>query len=1712
MNQLYLATHLFSKFIKPISILGLVLLFFTSYGQCPAGLGTGVINVASLPYSATAQTSCGSVDDLNATNTINCGSTTFLGGEDVVYVFTPNFSGQSTITVTSNGTNVALFLYAGCPLTGQGGTCLPAQTTNNGNLTMTPNLVSGTTYYLILDVTATPTPACLSNYNISISSPPAPKDAGVNSIVSPITNFCYTANENIVVQVKNFGTDTLKLSIDTLKLSWSVVGPNNANGQVTLDTGFIAPNATRNVTVQSGFNMSVNGNYTITAATIGSWDQIPGNNSFSNTLSPLGFITASSNPTTINLNTSSTLIGQSNLLNTLLITEIVQERNGLGATAPYPSYITATVFDMVEITNIGSTAVDVSGYTLKYYFGTFLHHTFTFPANTTLSPGQVIVIGEGVGANIAPNFFRSGRTNSNPYNVNSAVGYVLSSPNQILDAVATSGFSFPAISNVTSFDWSGNLSTLAPNISGIRRTGINDDNTSGNWTLSSTTNVMNIGTLNSNITLITSPTISWTGPGSFNQIGNTVTTPNLSPIGTYTYYATINSLGCTFTDSTDVIVIQPITPVADFVANQTIIPSATTINFTDLSTNIPNTWLWSIAPATGWSFVAPSTNASQNPSINFTTPGTYTITLTASNGGGSDTETKTAYIEVIPVYCASTGATGNNDIGNVKVFVGSTNLLNNGTPTPVLSNPTSSQQYSNFVYTIPHADLFKGTTYNFSVSQISNNGTFTSAYVNIFIDLNKDGQFNLPQERVVVMGPTAAPIAPATTATVTGSFTIPVTAIDGYTVMRVVLSAGTNTTLAPCQSSYPNGETEDYLIKIGPSGPTDLTVSAITNPIPLECYSNAEPITVDVTNVGTGVINFATTPALLWWQVTGTNPQSGTFNVNTGTINPNQTISYTVTPNYNMSANGTYNIRAAVTVSGDGNIPNDTTANLTIVNTLITALPYTQNFNIFNPNTIYNTQSGFVANPDNTDQAFRWRVNQNATPTANTGPATGNGAITSRYFYTEADQGTFGSVATLLTPCINLGSLTSPALSFWYHKYGATMGNLYIDVYGNAGWVNNVDSIMGQTHTSTSQPWINRVVNLFQFAGQTVKIRFRAIRGNGATGDMAIDDLFIFNKNLDIAVESLLKPIAPVECRGATDSIIVRLRNDAFENLDLALNPVTLTTDITGSVNTTFTTQVNNGILQPLQTIDVVVSPNFNMSAPQSFYQFDIYTNLQGDTYRFNDSLLNVNAVNPAPIVSASSSLSILCPDSVSQFNTAITTVNLATYTVYQESFNAGAVGWSVTGAPITSQFNITNNFGGPGGTLNGSPFAMSNSTSNTTLVTFTSPIIANASNNDTLRLRFQQRYQFSGSGYARVEVFDGTAWIQVANFTATIGAFNNPNNQNINVTQYQNPNFRVRFTHSHGATTQAYWAIDNVTLEGKGPAVTFDWNPPFGLSNPTILNPIATPTVSTNYTLTVTDTTVGCSTIVQLPIAVFGIQPIGLPSDTTICEGETIYLDANANNNNYTTYQWNNGSIGQIITVSATTPGANEYFVYATQLNSCIASDTIIINVLPKPVVDLGQDRTICVGESVGLVGPVGMVSYLWNTGSTNETIIIGPNAATQTYVLTVIDFAGCVGYDEVTIRVDPCTGIEEFANNISMLAYPNPNNGLFNLSIVGGENKTALIEIIDMQGRVVLSENVNSTVEVNKQIDLSKNTNGIYFIKVSSDSFIKTARVIIR
>lgn len=84
-------------------------------------------------------------------------------------------------------------------------------------------------------------------------------------------------------------------------------------------------------------------------------------------------------------------------------------------------------------------------------------------------------------------------------------------------------------------------------------------------------------------------------------------------------------------------------PVADFVSNVNIITTGSSVNFTDLSINNPTSWQWQFPGGN------PNTSTLQNPqNIVYNTPGVYQVSLTATNGLGSDTETKISYITVNP--------------------------------------------------------------------------------------------------------------------------------------------------------------------------------------------------------------------------------------------------------------------------------------------------------------------------------------------------------------------------------------------------------------------------------------------------------------------------------------------------------------------------------------------------------------------------------------------------------------------------------------------------------------------------------------------------------------------------------------------------------------------------------------------------------------------------------------------------------------------------------------------------------------------------------------------------------------------------------------------------------------------------------------------------------------------------------------------------------
>ncbi|OGN88275.1 MAG: hypothetical protein A2X23_04345 [Chloroflexi bacterium GWC2_73_18] len=134
---------------------------------------------------------------------------------------------------------------------------------------------------------------------------------------------------------------------------------------------------------------------------------------------------------------------------------------------------------------------------------------------------------------------------------------------------------------------------------------------------------------------------------------STLQNPNHEYVNPGTYSVTLvasnaggDSAPATKTDYIAVSGPPPPAPVADFSGTPTSGVEQLSVDFTDLSSGSPTAW--------SWAFGDGGTSTLQNPSHFYAAPGTYTVSLTATNAGGSDPETKTGYVVVSPAASAPT--------------------------------------------------------------------------------------------------------------------------------------------------------------------------------------------------------------------------------------------------------------------------------------------------------------------------------------------------------------------------------------------------------------------------------------------------------------------------------------------------------------------------------------------------------------------------------------------------------------------------------------------------------------------------------------------------------------------------------------------------------------------------------------------------------------------------------------------------------------------------------------------------------------------------------------------------------------------------------------------------------------------------------------------------------------------------------------------------
>jgi len=250
-----------------------------------------------------------------------------------------------------------------------------------------------------------------------------------------------------------------------------------------------------------------------------------------------------------------------------------------------------------------------------------------------------------------------------------------------------------------------------------------------------------------------------------------------------------------------------------------------------------------------------------------------------------------------------------------------------------------------------------------------------------------------------------------------------------------------------------------------------------------------------------------------------------------------------------------------------------------------------------------------------------------------------------------------------------------------------------------------------------------------------------------------------------------------------------------------------------------------------------------------------------------------------------------------------------------------------------------------------------------------------------------------------------------------------------------------------------------SATLTAAG-ASSYSWLPATGLNTTTGATVIATPTVSTSYTVSATNT---CTTIVVVSTVTVNSLSVTATS-ATVCNGQSGTLTASG----AATYVWSTGATTISITASPTV--TTTYSVTGTSSAGCtdVVIKTITVNSLPQVTVS-PTAIPLCSATSDTLTAS-GASSYAWSpaTGlntTTGATVIAAPSVTT-TYTVTGTSGAGCTNTAMASVTPPPTVTVSSAticAGDTTILAASGANSYSWlpstNLTIFGNYGDSVTI-----------------------------------------------------
>ena len=623
------------------------------------------------------------------------------------------------------------------------------------------------------------------------------------------------------------------------------------------------------------------------------------------------------------------------------------------------------------------------------------------------------------------------------------------------------------------------------------------------------------------------------------------------------------------------------------------------------------------------------------------------IILTSTNATNKTVSTRSSGNTVSPKSLTISGVSANNkayDNTNTATLSGTPSLVGvvgsdvvsvSGTPTAAFAQSFIG---NNVAVTVSGYSLSGTNAGNYIITQPSLSANITAKNLTIsgiaIADKVVDGNSNAailgtPTLQGVISGDSVFlsgnPFAQFTS-TLVGS-NIPVN-VSGFTISG---SENLNYSL-----TQPLGLSANIVNDSSELNINDIGLDFFEKPISSCHMGTNDSVVVWVRNVGS--VNQINVPVA--YTVNGGAPVTGTIPSVTG----GSLVRYAFPTGANLAISGTYNFVVYTALANDGDRTNDT-VRYNVTNSIINTFPHFQDFETSvsgNGSGIGTLPSGWsIDNFGRTGFPFSWQAFAGSTGSFNTGPRVDHttGTVTGKYLYTEASYGTYNDSSFLYSPCLNMSALNLPTISFWYHKVGATMGDMIIEYDNNGTWT-ILDTILGQTHSTETDSWLKKTI-FFPGRVSNTKIRFIGVKGSSFSGDMAIDDVQIFD-SISSFPEISANQITfkkPNSCGLIADNMTVTIKNHSIS----AVSNLPIQIKINGVIDSLV---LSNTIL-PLDSFNF----NYSLSSKLVLGRNDIlvFSSLSGDIDKTNDTL------SITRMITNNDSFSLNLPDTIKSTNTSVT-------------------------------------------------------------------------------------------------------------------------------------------------------------------------------------------------------------------------------------------------------------------------------------------------------------------------------------------------------------------------------------------------------------------------------------------------------------------------